>query len=130
MRARLITASLPSRLDARAFPDATPLGAFFAWNEARYFKDRRYVIACDIHRLLCRFKGEIAVCLVQLAGQPIIRRRAGSGIGVSKSRLRAALGGAPAACQASPAVASEQPLVDSLLSSIGSSEIDRHAAVF
>ena len=72
-----------ARLDASAFPADTPLNAFFAWNEARYLRDRRYVIARDIHRLLQKFEGETEVCLAHLACRPIIRWRFGRRIGVS-----------------------------------------------
>src|SRR5215469_1047542 len=127
--ARSITVSLPPRLDACAFPKATPLRAFFAWNEARHVRDRRYVIACDIHRLLRRFQGEIGACLAHLSGQPIIRWRAGMRIGVLASRCFAA----PElieTCHLAPAVAAARRLVEALLSSIGSKDIARHAAVF
>src|SRR5215472_15889507 len=127
--ARLITISLPPRLDAYAFPKATPLRAFFAWNEARHVRDRRYVIACDIHRLLRRFQGEIGVCLAHLAGQSIIRWRAGVRIGVSASRLFAARE-LIVTCHLAPVVAAARRLVDGLLSSIGANDIARHAAVF
>ena len=127
--ARSISVSLPLRLDARAFPKATPLRAFFAWNEARYVRDRRYVIACDIHRLLRRFQGEIGACLAHLAGQPIIRWRAGVRSGVSASGLFAARE-LIETCHLAPAVAAARRLVEALLSSIGANDIARHAAVF
>src|SRR6516165_2372445 len=127
--ARSITISLPPRLDACAFPKATPLRAFFAWNEARHVRDRRYVIACDIHRLLRRFKGEIGLCLAHLAGQPIIRWRAGGRLGVSTNQLFAARE-LIEACHLAPAVAAARRLVEALLSSIGAKDIARHAAVF
>src|SRR5215467_3058521 len=127
--ARSISVSLPLRLDAYAFPKATPLRAFFAWNEPRHVRDRRYVIACDIHRLLRRFHGEIGVCLAHLAGQPIIRWRTGVRIGVSASGLFAARELIEMRNFA-PAVAAARRLVEALLSSIGSKDIGRHAAVF
>jgi ADP-heptose:LPS heptosyltransferase len=120
---------MPPRLDARVFPEATPLRAFFAWNEARHVKDRRYIIACDIHRLLCRFKGELGICLAHLAGQPIFRWRFGLRIAVSKNRLRSAREFVER-CQSSPALAAARRLVDALLAAIGSNDIARHAAVF
>ena len=84
------TAPLPPRLDASAFPADTPLNAFFAWNEARYLRDRRYVIARDIHRLLQRFEGETEACLAHLACRPIIRWRFGQRIGLSLTSVPAA----------------------------------------
>jgi ADP-heptose:LPS heptosyltransferase len=125
----LTLASLPPRLDSSAFPTATPLGAFFAWNEARHIRDRRYVIAGDIYRLLRRFSGEIEICLVHLACRPIIYWRCGQRIGVSATRL---LAGRELVkrCQGSPAVAAARRIVDSLLASIGSTDIGMHAAVF
>ena len=124
-----MTGVLPSRLDSNAFPLATPLSAFFAWNEARYVRDRRYVIARDIYRLLQRFGGDIEVCLAHLVGRPIILWRLGKQIGVSQTRLR------PAReliepCQWSPAVAAARRLVDALLASIGTTDLTAHAAVF
>lgn len=129
MSARLVTASLLPQLDARVFPEATPLRAFFAWNEARYVKDRRYVICCDIYRLLRRFKGEVEFCLAHLAGRPIIRWRAGARIGVSKRRLRAARE-LVEMCRDSPAVTAARRLVDSLVASVASNDVAVHAAVF
>ena len=103
MRARLTT-PLPPRLDASAFPVETPLNAFFAWNEARFVRDRRYIIACDIYRLLREFGGDTEICLAHLLGQPVIRRRFGQRFVVSATRLRAARAGIEG-CQGSLAVA-------------------------
>jgi ADP-heptose:LPS heptosyltransferase len=120
---------LPPRLDASAFPAATPLNAFFAWNEARYLRDRRYVIACDIHRLLRKFEGEMDICLAHLTNLPIIRWRFGDRIGVFASRLREARERVEH-CSGSPAVAAARRLVHSLKASIGSADVALHAAVF
>ena len=124
-----LTAPLPSRLDASAFPADTPLNAFFAWNEARYLRDRRYVIARDIHRLLQRFAGEIEVCLAHLACRPIIRWRFGQRIGVSLANLRVARE-LVEQCRHSPAVAAASRLVCSLMASIGAVDPALHAGVF
>jgi len=123
------TAPLPPRLDASVFPADTPLNAFFAWNEARYLRDRRYVIARDIHRLLQRFAGEIEVCLAHLACRPIIRWRFGQRIGVSLASLRVARE-LVEQCRHSPAVAAASRLVCSLMASIGAVDPALHAAVF
>lgn len=37
------------------FPAGTPLNRFFAWNEARRWRDRRYRIACDLYRLMAPY---------------------------------------------------------------------------
>jgi ADP-heptose:LPS heptosyltransferase len=57
------------RLAAGAFPDATPLNAFFRWNEARRDPDRRYRILCHLQHLLDRFGDECG--LAYLAGGPL-----------------------------------------------------------
>ena len=71
----------PPSLSAGAFPEATPLNVFLAWNEARYAKDRRYRIIRDIHWMLHDFGSEI--CLAHLAGQPVALRRSGERIVVA-----------------------------------------------
>ncbi len=123
------TAPLPPRLDASAFPADTPLNAFFAWNEARSLRDRRYVIARDIHRLLKSFEGETEVCLAHLACRPIIRWRFGQRIGLSLTSLRA-VRELVEQCRRSPAVAAASRLVYSLMASIGAADPALHAAVF
>ena len=123
------TAPLPPRLDASAFPADTPLNAFFAWNEARYLRDRRYIIARDIHKLLKRFEGQTEVCLAHLACQPFIRRRFGQRIGPSLTSLRAARE-LVEHCRHSPAVMAASRLVYSLTASIGEVDPALHAAVF
>ena len=123
------TTPLPPRLDASAFPADTPLNAFFAWNEARYLRDRRYVIARDIHRLLQRFEGETEVCLAHLACRPIISWRLGQRIGVSLANLRAAHE-LFEQCRHSSAVAAARRLVCSLTASIGAADVALHATVF
>ena len=128
MRARLIP-PLPPRLDASAFPVATPLNAFFAWNEARHPRDRRYAIARDIYSLLMRFNGDIEICLAHLVGRPVILWRFGHRLVVSATRLRGARAFVKG-CQASPAVAAARRLVETLLASVGSADLATHAAVF
>ena len=123
------TTPLPPRLDASAFPADTPLNAFFAWNEARYLRDRRYVIARDIHRLLQRFEGETEVCLAHLACRPLISWRFGQRIGVSSTSVRTAHE-LVKQCGHSPAVAAARRLVYSLIASIGAVAADLHAGVF
>jgi ADP-heptose:LPS heptosyltransferase len=124
-----LTAPLPPRLDASSFPAGTPLNAFFAWNESRYLRDRRYIIACDIHRLLQQFAGDIQACIAHLASMPVIRWRFGRRLAISAARLRTGLEFVKQA-HASPAVAASRRLVDSLLASIGAADTALHAAVF
>lgn len=120
---------LPPRLDANAFPADTPLNAFFTWNEAHYLRDRRYVIARDIHSLLQRFEGEPDVCLAHLACRPLISWRSGQRIGVSPTSVRAARE-LVERCRCSSAVAAASRLVFSLKASIGAVDPALHAAVF
>jgi ADP-heptose:LPS heptosyltransferase len=124
-----LTTPLPARLDAGAFPVETPLNAFFAWNEARYLGDRRYIIARDIYRLLREFGGDTEICLAHLLGRLVIRWRFGQRVVVSATRLRAARAGIEG-CQGSPAVATARRLIDTLLASIGAADLAAHAAVF
>jgi ADP-heptose:LPS heptosyltransferase len=128
VRIRSIT-SLPPRLGASAFPVGTPLNAFFAWNEARVLRDRRYIVARDICRLLQRFDGDIELCLAHLVNRPIVSWRWGEQMLVPASRLRDARNFV-AGCQGSPAIAAARNLVDSLLASIGAYDHTAHAAVF
>lgn len=118
--------SLPL-LNASAFPEATPLNAFFAWNEARRRPDRRYRVACDIHRLRQGCGDEI--CLAHLAGQPLGLRRAAATI-VAPSQAASAARQFLAGAGHSPSVVAGRRLVDALQSAIGSPEIACHAAVF
>jgi ADP-heptose:LPS heptosyltransferase len=122
------TPPLPPRLDASAFPPATPLNAFFAWNEARYLRDRRYIIACDIHGLLREF-GETDICLAHLACRPIIRWRLGQLIGVAATNLQG-VRDLVERCRHSPTVAAAGRLVHSLIASIGAEDAAVHAEVF
>jgi ADP-heptose:LPS heptosyltransferase len=94
---------LPMPLPSAAnFPEATPLHAFFAWNEARRVRDRRHTIACDI------------LALLQELGDDAAARQA------CAARLVPDPAGAAAARQ----------LIDSIVSSRGSADTARHAAVF
>lgn len=117
----------PRLLSSSAFPKATPLNAFLSWNEARYAKDRRYRIIRDIHRMLPDLGSEI--CLAHLAGQALALRRSGERIvaapiaeALAQKFLAASAGG--------PVVAAAQRVIGSLQATIGSPDLDRHAAVF
>ena len=125
MPAALSTA--PSRLTAAAFPEATPLNAFIAWNEARNKKDRRYRIICDIHRILDNLGAE--TCLAHLAGRPLALRRSGGGI-VAAPAARTIAQKFLAEFAGAPAVTAAQQVIDSLQAAIGSPDMARHASVF
>ena len=118
---------IPAPLDARAFPDASPLHAFFAWNGARRARDRRHIVACDIARLLHGFG--VAVCLAHLAGAPLgLRRRGGRILGSTAAAERARE--FVAARSGCAVVAAAQRTIDTLVAAIGVSEPAAHAAVF
>jgi len=123
------TRLLPHRLDARAFPAATPLNAFFAWNEARYRRDRRYIIACDIYSLLQAFDDETEICVAHLTCRPVMRWRFGRRVFASVSSLSEACDLARKS-RGSPAAAAARRLVRSLTDSIGKADTTLHAAVF
>ena len=122
----------PRSLRAGDFPVGTPLNAFFAWNEARWRRDRRYTIACDLFYLYRRFEAVeagLAVCISHLAVRPVIRRRFQSQILLSSAGLATATG-MPRGCSDPPAMVSAHRVVGSLLASIGAIELEKHAAVF
>ncbi|MGH7029377.1 MAG: glycosyltransferase family 9 protein, partial [Stellaceae bacterium] len=132
-------------LRASAFPDGTPLNAFFAWNEARAFfawnearaffawnkarraTDRRYRVARDLHQLRQGWGDD--VCLAHLTGQPLGLRQVGARIVASAqaaARARQLVAGAAGVS----AVIAAQRVVGALQSAIGSPDAARHAAVF
>src|SRR4029077_15221242 len=125
-------AAEPASLRADNFPAGTPLNAFFAWNEARWRRDRRYTIACDLFSLYRRFGGDeegIPICVSHIAIQPVIRWRFRSHILLSAVGLAARRKMWPGPLDAA-VIAAAHRLVASLLASIGSAEPDIHAAVF
>lgn len=115
------------RLAARDVPAATPFGAFLAWNEARWRRDRRYVIACDILALLDHYGLEIgrAVAIAHLAVAPVIRARWRGRMILSARRARAV-----AAPAAAPAADAAGRLVDALVASVAAADTPTHAALF
>ena len=119
--------AIPAPLDAGAFPDATPLHAFFAWNEARRAKDRRYIVACDVARLLHGFDYDL--CAAHLAGAPLGLRRSGRRILASSTAIERAREFV-AAFAGSAAVTAAQPAIDALRAAVGASDPAAHAAVF
>jgi len=119
-------------LRACDFPAGTPLNAFFAWNEARWCRDRRYTIACDLLYLYRRFNADgagLTVCVSHMAVRPVIRRRFRSWILLSSDGLEMATALLPG-FRDTPAVASAHRVVGSLLASLGTAEFEKHAAVF
>jgi ADP-heptose:LPS heptosyltransferase len=124
--------TLPRPLGADDFPAGTPLNAFFAWNEARRRRDRRYTIACDLSYLYRRFNRDEAgftVCVSHIAIRPVIRWRFRSRIFLSSAGVATAIG-MPRNTGDPPAVVLARRVVESLLASVGSAELDKHAAVF
>jgi ADP-heptose:LPS heptosyltransferase len=124
--------TLPRPLGAGDFPAGTPLNAFFAWNEARRIRDRRYTISCDLSYLYRRFKADeagLAVCVSHIAIRPVIRWRFRSQLLLSSAGLATAIGMRRNSCDP-PTVVLAQRVVESLLASIGAGELEKHAAVF
>ena len=122
----------PQSLRASDFPAGTPLNAFFAWNEARWRRDRRYTIARDLSYLYQRFKADearLAFCVCHIAIRPVIQWRFRSQILLSTAGLAEAMGTRRGSCD-TPVVVSARCLVASLLASIGAAELEKHAAVF
>jgi len=123
---------LPSPLSSGNFPQGTPLNAFFAWNEARERRDRRYTIACDLAYLYRRFNTDqagLAVCVSHIAIRPVIRWRFRSRILLSPAGLATVMRRRPTS-RDRPAVAAAQRVVESLITSIDAADLEKHAAVF
>ena len=117
---------MPSRLTASDFPRSTPLNAFFAWNEARRGRDRRYVVASDTDYLLHRFDGDTEIAAAHLAGCPVIRLRRGDRIVLSRRQLRAAC----RLLEGSAAAGAARAFVAALAASIGNPDPAAQAAFF
>jgi ADP-heptose:LPS heptosyltransferase len=124
-----LTLLFPIGLDAKSFPPGTPLNAFFAWNEARVFRDRRYLVARDVDALVKGLEDGREIGLAHLITGPVIDRRSRGQIAMSERRLRKARG-AISGASGSPAAAAAQQLIERLLASIGEAEVSAHAAVF
>ncbi len=119
--------AIPVPLDARAFPDGTPLHAFFAWNEARRARDRRYLVARDIARLLHGFGGE--VCVAHLAGAALGLRRSGERVLAPSAAVDRAQEFV-ATFAGSAAVTAAQRAIEALRAAVGAPDRAAHAAVF
>jgi ADP-heptose:LPS heptosyltransferase len=114
--------TLPARrLNATAFPDGTPLKAFFAWNEARRYSDRRYKILCHMQRLLDGFGNDL--CVAYLVGEPLALRPAVGRRGADPAVV-------PSGRSPDAARLGAQRVIDALQAAIGASDTARHAAVF
>jgi ADP-heptose:LPS heptosyltransferase len=114
------------------FPAGTPLNAFFAWNEVRWRRDRRYTIACDLFYLYWRFNADgagAAICAYHIAIRPVIRLRFRSRGLVSSSELACAMT-MPPSYRDTSVIASARRVVESLLASIGAADVEKHAALF
>ena len=119
-------------LGAGDFPSGTPLNAFFAWNEARRRRDRRYTIACDLSFLYRRSETDetgLTVCVSHIAVHPVIRWRFRSWLLLSSAGLATASGMRRNSCD-TPAVAAAHRVVESLLAASDTVELEKHAAVF
>ncbi len=122
----------PVPLRAHDFPAGTPLNAFFAWNEARWRRDRRYTIACDLCYLYRRFGEDdesVRICVSHVAVRPVLRWRFRRLVSLLSGEVATARQTSPDLRDA-PSAASAHRLVTSLLASIGSAKPDIHAAVF
>jgi ADP-heptose:LPS heptosyltransferase len=64
-------------LHSSDFPGGTPLNHFFAWNESTRRRDRRYVIACDLFRLMTGLAKDDAreAAVAHLSIEAVIRAR-------------------------------------------------------
>jgi ADP-heptose:LPS heptosyltransferase len=106
------------------FPDGTPLNHFFAWNERRWRRDRRDIIARDLYRLLDRFDPADAIerCVAHLVQIPAIGWRWRSWMG-----LRMA---GPSEAPEGDAAAMARRLIEALRAARGTADPAIHAAVF
>ncbi len=114
-------------LQASDFPCGTPLNHFFAWNERVRRRDRRYVIACDIYRLVTALGGDRAAhsaAASHLVCRPVIVARRGDSLLLARDAQPPG-GAAPA-----PALATANETIAALFAAIGSASISAHAALF
>jgi ADP-heptose:LPS heptosyltransferase len=107
------------------FPTGTPLNHFFAWNEHRRRRDRRYIVACDLHRLLGALgdsETARALAMAHLSTVPVIIARRGQRLLIRNDDVAARRDG--------PAAVAARQLVERLIAGIGSADIEAHAALF
>jgi ADP-heptose:LPS heptosyltransferase len=116
-------------LRSNDFPAGTPLNHFFAWNERAGRRDRRYTIACDLHGLLTaqRNRAEAeAAAVAHLTLRPVVIARNGRRV-LILNKAPPLNGGKD--CSGPAAMAARQT-VERLIASIGSSDVNAHAALF
>jgi ADP-heptose:LPS heptosyltransferase len=104
------------------FPAGTPLHHFLAWNEARWRRDRRDVIARDLYRLLRHFGGgaeAVELCVAHLVQAPVITWR-----------WRRWMRFRPTGPAKPPDGAAARHLVEALRTALGTDDLAAHAAVF
>jgi ADP-heptose:LPS heptosyltransferase len=149
MKSQRWVRSLPLR--SSDFPTGTPLNHFFAWNERTRRRDRRYIIARDLYSLITALgNDELArnAAIVHVSSRPVIIARRGShlllqieahilvgplgeeGVLDQPSQERMIRSGSDPGNAHERAVAAARRVVESLVASIGSSDRDRHAALF
>ena len=112
------------------FPSGTPLHHFFAWNEAARRRDRRYTIACDLYRLISAFGDTPTIrqaAVAHLCSRPVINARSKAHIFVPNEPYAKA--GGPDDTSVT-AFAAAQQTVETLIASVGSSDIDLQAGFF
>ena len=113
------------------FPNGTPLHHFFAWNEAARRRDRRYTIACDLYRLISAFGDTPFVrqaATAHLCWQPVVMARSEEHILVP-NKPYANAGGRPSNIS-EPTFAAARHTIETLMASIGSSDVDLQAGFF
>ena len=113
------------------FPSGTPLHHFFAWNEAARRRDRRYTIACDLYRLISAFGDTPTIrqaAVAHLCSRPVISARSETHILVPNEPCAKA-GDCPDDI-GEPAFVAAQQTVETLMASVGSSDIDLQAGFF
>jgi ADP-heptose:LPS heptosyltransferase len=113
------------------FPAGTPLNHFFAWNERAWRPDRRYIIACDLYRLLTALgNGADAqrMTVAHLALRPLIIARRGQRVLISDEAPPIDSLGGSDICGAT--IGTARQTIERLVAAVGSSDIDAHAALF
>ncbi len=120
-----------SQLRSSDFPAGTPLNHFFQWNEKSWSPDRRYVVACDLYRLLTAFGTDAAAAakaVAHLALRPMIFARRKDQILVADEAVP--LAGSDSDMIGDAAVRAAEQTVERLVASLGSSDSSVHAGVF
>lgn len=114
-------------LRASDFPAGTALNHFFTWNARARRRDRRYIIACDLYRLMTALgngREARSAAVAHLASGEVIVVRGREG------RLLINQVWPIEANTSEPAVIAARQTVERLTASMGSAKIDDHAAMF